>query len=167
LPRPYIGRFTSLSLFTRPAPDLRQDYCGYDGVPESNFTAKAFSSATPDVLARSVKSYSDISAFGHELVKLLASERHYYALPKSLFTPFAVAAINRLPRSKLLFRKIPPRRDVTQDPEYPGEHRGSRDQTAWRQRQTHRRQSPPIPDASAFSLDLTSTNGAHRPARRS
>src|SRR3712207_6577751 len=64
--------------------------------------------------------------FGNESVLPLAPERLRYALPKPFFMPFAVAAINRLPSSKLLFRKVSPRRPTAQDPEDPGKHRAVR-----------------------------------------
>ncbi len=73
----------------------------------------------------------------------LAPERLRYALPKPFFMPFAVAAINRLPSSKLLFRKVSPRRPTAQDPEDPGKHRavivpGSpRGRLLWRQERPH------------------------------
>ena len=81
--------------------------------------------------------------FGNESVMPLAPERLRYALPKPFFMPFAVAAINRLPSSKLLFRKVSPRRPTAQDPEDPGKHRaviapGSpRGRLLWRQERPH------------------------------
>jgi hypothetical protein len=56
-------------------------------------------------------------------VSPLAPEQLSYLLPKTLFAPSVVAAVDRLPRPKLLLGQISPRSTVGVNPEHPIDHR--------------------------------------------
>ena len=164
MPRPYIGRFTSLSLFTRPAPDCKTRLL-------------RLRRSSREQLYREGPQFGDSGCFDSLRLVFQTPGVCRQARRASSRSPWAPCSRSRW-RSSLRSATCRAHGRLYSSgraPHHHGggrrrpDHRGSGDHTARRQHQTCRResQSPPVPPTSAFSLELTATNGAHRPARRS